>query len=960
MNDVTQNPKKGIGVVFWNARSISNKLDNFKITIGNSYNKVFCITESWLKPNMDSSFLEIEGFKTFRNDRQLLNRNGFLKRGGGILIYALSDLDTRPISDESLNFSDQNIELLTIQIILPFTRPLYILTVYRPPTGNIELFIEKIQQICDQLPKRHLCDIVIGGDFNINFAKANKEDTKKLKKFMKKNSLRQIVEVPTRPLYNDAIIDLILTNTNKAQASGILDWNLSDHLPTFINIKKEKAKFSKIDFQGRSYKNFDEDEFIRLLQEADINNILQNNNVDIIWRSLRTKIEGVLDQIAPIKTFKFRNSKPGWLSNDLIEMMHDRDVALKRARKSKNIEVKKHARSIRNLVNHYIKQARSEYIKEQLENLKDKPKKFWNIINDIINPSNKSNTFKLTDDQGNCMGDAESAETINNYFANIGKNLAEKIIWNQSDVLHEIGQLKPPTFELPLIDLQTVYKITSNIKEYKSSGMSSISSKIWKVFANSYNDLFVHLYNLICTQAHYPDEWKIATVVPLPKTPNANKPGDLRPISLLPLPGKILEHHIHDSLQVHLDNNNLISKFQNGFRKNHSTQQTIFKYTTDLLLNNNNNETSIAIYIDFRKAFDTVNHKKLINKISKYGISQKLTKLLQSYLTNRKQQTVVNGTKSTLQNVGYGVPQGSILGPQLFTLYINDIVDQITESKIQMYADDIVLYNTMTNLESLKNDMSKIACWCRGSELTMNLDKTKYQIFPRNAHVDTNKLSDDCEIKVGQQSLKEVKLYKYLGVEIDNYLTMKQHANNIIKLGSHKLFILRHIRKTITMQAALLVFKSIFLGVLDYGAIFLSSLPEHIKDDIQVLQNNALRSCLNILDPRDMNVLELHANVNVQLFRNRLVKYLLICIRNAVYDGTLSMVNTGIRTRQDGHTIKLPIPRTKYIRKSPFYWGSQIWNSLPLHIRISPDKLSFKQHICDLIQHNRLRLVFPV
>ena len=162
------------------------------------------------------------------------------------------------------------------------------------------------------------------------------------------------------------------------------------------------------------------------------------------------------------------------------------------------------------------------------------------------------------------------------------------------------------------------------------------------------------------------------------------------------------------------------------------------------------------------------------------------------------------------------------------------------------------------------------------------------------------------------------------------------------------------------MQAALLVFKSIFLGVLDYGAIFLSSLPEHIKDDIQVLQNNALRSCLNILDPRDMNVLELHANVNVQLFRNRLVKYLLICIRNAVYDGMLSMVNTGIGTRQDGHTIKLPIPRTKYIRKSPFYWGSQIWNSLPLHIRISPDKLSFKQHICDLIQQNRLRLVFPV
>ena len=175
MTDAIQNPKKGIGIVFWNARNISNKLDNFKITLGNSHHNVFCITESWLKPNMDSFFLAIGGFKTFRNDRQITNRNGFLKRGGGILIYAHSDLDTRPLSDESLNFSDENIELLTTQIILPFTRPLYILTVYRPPTGNVEFFIEKIQQICDQLPKRHLCDIVIGGDFNINFAKASKK-----------------------------------------------------------------------------------------------------------------------------------------------------------------------------------------------------------------------------------------------------------------------------------------------------------------------------------------------------------------------------------------------------------------------------------------------------------------------------------------------------------------------------------------------------------------------------------------------------------------------------------------------------------------------------------------------------------------------------------------------------------------------------------------------------------------
>ena len=168
--------------------------------------------------------------------------------------------------------------------------------------------------------------------------------------------------------------------------------------------------------------------------------------------------------------------------------------------------------------------------------------------------------------------------------------------------------------------------------------MATISSRVWKTFTSTYNNFIVHLFNLVCLQASYPDEWKIATVVPLPKIPNANKPGELRPISLYPMPGKILEHFIHNTVQVYLKDNNLISKFQNGFRKNHSTQQTIFKYTTDLLLNNNINETSIAIYIDFMKVFDTVNHNKLINKLSKYEFCPKLLNLLKSYLYNRKQQ----------------------------------------------------------------------------------------------------------------------------------------------------------------------------------------------------------------------------------------------------------------------------------------------------------------------------------
>ena len=214
-----------------------------------------------------------------------------------------------------------------------------------------------------------------------------------------------------------------------------------------------------------------------------------------------------------------------------------------------------------------------------------------------------------------------------------------------------------------------------------------------------------------------------------------------------------------------------------------------------------------------------------------------------------------------------------------------------------MYADDIVLYNTIdNNYDAFLHDLQNVADWCQGNELTMNIDKTKYQIFPNIRHTNVETIADNHKIHIGTEALKHVKLYKYLGVEIDNQLTMKQHAKNILKTGSHKLYMLRHIRKVLTMHAAILVFKSVFLGVLDYGSIFVSSIPEEMKGNIQTLQHNALRCCLNIMDPRDANVIAIHRQVNVLLFKERLILNLLLCIRNAVIETTLKTMW--------GHTYK--------------------------------------------------------
>ena len=188
-------------------------------------------------------------------------------------------------------------------------------------------------------------------------------------------------------------------------------------------------------------------------------------------------------------------------------------------------------RTIRNLVNHYIKKARSDYIQDQLVELKDKPKQFWSILNDIVDPGRNSKTFKLLDDKGEEMTDRAAADKINNFFANIGKNLSDQINKQHTTNNVELQVLGPPVFELPETNLEAVGKLTKDIKAYKSGGMATISSRIWKMFYKHFDYTIIHLYNLILTSSDYPQDWKIATVVQIPKVVNATKLGELFPYS---------------------------------------------------------------------------------------------------------------------------------------------------------------------------------------------------------------------------------------------------------------------------------------------------------------------------------------------------------------------------------------------------------------------------------------------
>ena len=456
----------------------------------------------------------------------------------------------------------------------------------------------------------------MGGDFNIDYSKTKRENTKKLKHLSSKHSLVQYIQNPTRPMNSDSIIDLILSNCKYIDNSGILTWNVSDHTPVYINIKKHKNSFPTTEFTGRSYKNFRQNSFLDKIRQKDWDIFYNSENVDTQWEILYNNIIRILDDMIPVRTFKFAKSKPAWLVGEVLELMKDRDRALKKATRTKKKDDKIYARQIRNKTNILIRNAKNNFVKEKLNNYSDNPKKFWKQIKSVMPTTGLNSPIILLDDQGSKLNNLVAANLINDYFTNIGSVLANKIRANLSNLPPRILQNLNIENSLGLV-IPTQAEVMGWVKKiqiFKSSGIPLIATRIWKTLFLQEPNLLYKMIVTIFNTCIFPNVWKTATIVPIPKVAKIKGPEDLRPISLLPIPGKLLEHLIYSQLDTFLEQNNLLTEFQNGFRTKRSTIQTIFNFTTDIIQIYNDGNDTIAIYIDFKKAFDTVNHQKLIDK----------------------------------------------------------------------------------------------------------------------------------------------------------------------------------------------------------------------------------------------------------------------------------------------------------------------------------------------------------
>ena len=445
------------------------------------------------------------------------------------------------------------------------------------------------------------------------------------------------------------------------------------------------------------------------------------------------------------------------------------------------------------------------------------------------------------------------------------------------------------------------------------------------------------MYNGSLTLCTYPIKWKSAVIIPLAKVTNAKSVSDMRPISLLPLPGKIVEISISKRLKIYVDNNDILSNRQHGFRKKRSTLSAIVECLHDIYLNLNKHKDTYIVFLDLKKAFDTVSHKILLNKLKMVGLEQNSLNWLRSYLGDRQQRTLIDGNCSSELNVMYSVPQGSILGPTLFTIYINDLEPHV-KSNINLYADDTIIYNTDPVI--LQNDLSEVYKWCNSNLLTVNCKKSQWM---KTSII--NKRADGQALTFGGMQLQQVDDYKYLGVNKDSGLNFQIYRDNLINRVNLKMIYFKKIRPFLTLYSALLVYKCTILPILEYADFVYDFDIKYLNKKLQTIQNSGLYIVFNQhYLPYDMkeSTETLHRRAGIYRLDHRRKIHMLTFMYNYVDDMRLLDIRDINTRRREGILFKIYKIDHYKARQDPLLRAMEAWNNSEILVRNAASKEELK------------------
>ena len=462
----------------------------------------------------------------------------------------------------------------------------------------------------------------------------------------------------------------------------------------------------------------------------------------------------------------------------------------------------------------------------------------------MINVSKKSSTKinKIIHNNQHITDNKGIADSINNFYTNVGSSVEAKIPGSKKSFQDYLGNSNHMPILLNECSLDEVIKLINNISISKACGPFSIPTKILKEFSNILSPIITVLVNKSLKEGIFPNLLKSALVCPIYKKSDKTKCENYRPISLLSNLSKIFERVMYNRINNFLDTNSIIYDLQFGFRKKHSTNHALLSIIETIRHNMDNKIFSCGVFVDLEKAFDTVKHSILLSKLHHYGIQGVSNDWVKSYLSNRTQSVSVNGAKSDVSNVTCGVPQGSILGPLLFIIYINDMHRSLLKSSVYHFADDTNLIFSHENpamiAKVMNSQLAILYDWLCANRLSLNVGKTEFTIFRP-----FSKLTDDrITLKLAGTKIFESLKVKYLGIILDSKLSWKIHIDELCKKLGRTVGMLYKIRHQCNKKVLRSLYFSLFESYLSYGLPVWGSANQALIEKLFILQKKAIRA----------------------------------------------------------------------------------------------------------------------
>ena len=825
--------------------------------------------------------------------------------------------------------------------------------VYRPPHGSLEAFYNDMSTVIASV---HNKKIICAGDFNINIMNNTVMGPgERFTHYMTSLGFSHYKTGPTRVGENCAtLIDHIWSNfTSKTHTSCTVRVDISDHFPVFLSLHDEhtntNAGQTVIKFRNLSTTN--KARFRDRICNENWHDTLNGSSLSDNTEKFINSLDTIYNETIPImsKCYNSKRSLAPWMTQDLKNKIKQKRI-LYAMWKDKHISdryYKKFAKSVQTAINN----RKAEYFRQKFEYNQTSSSK-WKYLKSYLNLRNdsKPNLTKLKIDNKIITDQNILANFTNRHFINIGKNTLLTLPILNTSHKNFLGMPQSNAFRFARVTASEVHSLLKQMKNRKQN-LHSIPTVILKQVGDVISPVLANLINQSLSIGEFPTVLKSAKVIPLFKKGDPLDINNWRPISMFNEITKLFEKVVHQQLYRYFENQGLINNNQFGFRKHHSTVHALAGLVGAVRRALDSNKVVIAVYLDLSKAFDTVTHDKLLSKLDHYGVRGTELSWFRNYLDGRVQAVRLSDAVSDKGIISTGVPQGSILGPMLFNIMINDLFT-CHDLQTVAYADDTSLICSAKSYAEaaakVQTNLNKIYEWLCANNMKLNINKTKYSIFHYK-----KKISIDINLTINGIPIERTSSYKALGVVLDERLEFGKQVSSIKTKLAYVSHILHRPEHSLTSKQRLALYNAFAVPHLTYGIQIWGVCSLALNRQLQVLQNRIIRSFKRVhQSERTQDLFRKLKILNIESLKHQEIYKLM----KRVGEGAVPRATGAMFTRPTSHRYprrdldrynkpKINLTKTK---RCLSWTGPELWNGLPQHIRSLPYP-AFKRAIGQLL-----------